>query len=103
MELSDIGNFITSLFTKSDNKLGCPRCHTRLHPLPVENGDMVGDREIDLDPEFIHFSCWCGYVFSRQRVSDFSEKLRQCPDIFGCHALNYPDKDYHGAILHNKA
>ena len=98
MELADIGNRVKSLFEKHDSRLGCPKCRRKLVPLPAYYGDYVGDREITLDKEFIHFICWCGYVFSRQRHSNFVEKSRQYPDIFHCPALTYPDKDYHGAV-----
>ena len=77
----EIKNLFTKLFGKKDDKLECPRCHERLHPLPVCNGDTVKGRKMYLDPEFIHFSCYCGYVFSR------------------CREQIYPDRDYHGAIV----
>lgn len=86
-------------FRKDDGKLICPACNRRLVPLPVRDGDVVEGEVEHLDPYYIHFSCYCGYVFARQLYSEFEARVDACPDIFHCHALNYPNKDLSGAIL----
>lgn len=80
---------------KRDGKLTCPRCGISLIPLPLYDRDTVQSEEKRLDTEFIHFSCWCGYIFARQWYDEFIWRSRaNCAD-----ALNYPGKDWHGAIL----
>lgn len=81
---------------KRDDKLTCPRCGISLIPLPLYDRDTVQGIERRLDPEFIHFSCRCGYVFSRQFYSEFTHLSRI---DWSQNALSYPDKDYHGAIV----
>ena len=80
--------------TGRDGKVTCPRCGKRLIPLPVYDKDNVNGVQRDLDPNYIHFSCWCGYVFSRQLYREFQIRTQ----LGWNPALNYPRKDLRGEI-----
>ena len=82
------------LFRKK-GEVKCPCCRQRLVPLPLYDGDTVEGKVVRLDREFLHFSCWCGYVFSRQRYAEFCNRS----DLGWKPALNYPCKDMQGALL----
>lgn len=83
-----------SLFRKR-GKVKCPCCKRYLIPLPLKDGDSIEGKVMRLDPKFLHFSCWCGHVFSRQRYDEFCLRA----DLGYKPALNYPYKDMQGAVL----
>lgn len=87
---------LRGLFGSSPSgRVTCPRCGDKLVPLPLYDGDTVQGIRRDLDRDFLYFSCYCGYVFSRQNYKEFLLRAR----LGWKPALNYPDKDYRGAVL----
>jgi len=91
-----VKELFSKLFGKEDGNLTCPRCGKKLIPLPIYDGDIVNGVRMGLNPNFIHFSCLCGYVFARQYYNEFKSLAVL---LFDTPALNYPDKDLQGGIL----
>ena len=72
-------------------------------PFPLCDGDTVGGEERNLDPKYIHFSCYCGYVFARQCGEEFKERAERWgfphENWRRIKTLNYPTRDLQGGIL----